>query len=178
MSGCGCVGCEGRLPAKAIGMGAVPLPLGFAQAQTDLQNQVILVVTAGDTYLQAGETANALSAYQAAGQAGATSVGPEIDLAGMPNTTQPYTQQAWQINGFLAQTTDAPTAKQYAYSMIALYQMAIASAKNVALSAPNPAALNVTPDAATISPARVVFGTALAGLIAGFAWVHLKGPIR
>ena len=68
----------------------------YAQASTDLQNQVAGPVGAGDTYLAEGDYPSAVQAYQAAGQAGATSVGPEIDEVGAPNVTQPYTQQAWQ----------------------------------------------------------------------------------
>jgi hypothetical protein len=162
------------LPPRAVGVGSIPLPLGFNQAQIDLQNQFVLVVNAGNTYLTAGETANALAAYKAAGMTGATTIGPEIDLSGMPNTTQEFTQQAWQFNGLLQATTDAPTAQKYANAMETLYQLAIAAAKEVANNAADPSELDATPGVLTIGPNRLLFGTLFAGALGGLAWVWLQ----
>ena len=157
------------LPPRRVGVGAVTLPPAFAQAQTDLANQVTAVITAGDSYLQANETANAIAAYKAAGQAGATSVGPEIDLAGMPNTTQRWTHQAWilngQLQGFTAQS-DAPSAQNLAKAMQAAYLNAIASAQEVASDASSPAALIATPGSWAFGVSEVIWGAAAAELIA------------
>ena len=99
------VGAPGMLRTGARGLGPRYAGLGaaaaFAKANSDL-TAMILTVQAGDAYLKAAEYANAISAYQAAGNAGATVVGPDIDLAGAPNITQPITQQAWALNGRLA----------------------------------------------------------------------------
>ena len=111
----------GRVPAALLGLGAVSIPLDanitpasavapaagptiagpYAQSQQDLNNEVSAVVAAGDTYLASNEFANAVQAYMAAGQAGVTNVGPEIDLAGSPNNTAPWTHRAWVINAAL-----------------------------------------------------------------------------
>lgn len=111
---------------------AAPAPDPYAQATVDLANEVEAVVIAGDTYFNAGQYADALASYQAAGQAGATSVGPEIDLAGNPLVTQPITQQAWSLNGKLAafardtaKVSDVSVAQGYAKQMLALYGQAI-----------------------------------------------------
>jgi hypothetical protein len=74
----------------------------YGQALTDLQNQVQTPIKAGDVYLGQNDYAGALTAYQAAGQVGATNVGPEIDLVGAAAYTQPWTQKAWVANGTLA----------------------------------------------------------------------------
>ena len=123
----------GRLPPRRVGATVVPVSTApFEQAATDLNNQVIAVVTAGDTYANAAtpDLAQALSSYKAAGQAGATAVGPEIDLAGAWWVTQPLTHQAWVSNGDLQAitATDAAsvgTAKIYITNMVALWQQAI-----------------------------------------------------
>jgi hypothetical protein len=104
----------------------------YAQATVDLQNEVIAAAGAGDTYYGQNDFKGAVTAYQAAGNAGATSVGPEIDLAGQPTVTQPYTQQAWTMNAALAAVNssspseaDALTAQSYIRQMIVLYEQAI-----------------------------------------------------
>lgn len=97
----------------------------FTQAATDLHNQLELPIQAGDTYLQAGDAASALSAYKAAGQVGAGTLGPEIDAAGAPSVTQSYTQYAWGLNGQLAAATDATAAQGLVHEMLVTYQDAI-----------------------------------------------------
>jgi len=125
---------EGHTWVEVPFMGAVSaVATGvYAQATTDLQNEVIAAAGAGDTYLAANDFKGAVTAYQAAGNAGATSVGPEIDLAGNASVTQPYTQQAWTLNAALAAVNsssptqaDAQTAQGYIRQMIGLYQQAI-----------------------------------------------------
>jgi hypothetical protein len=120
--------------AKSVGLGAPAAVDPYAQAVTDLSLQVTAVIAAGDTYFNAGQYTDAISAYQAAGVAGATNVGPEIDLGGNPTVTQPITQEAWKINTQLAQpfpsssntdATNASVAQGYAKQMAALYQQAI-----------------------------------------------------
>jgi len=120
---------------RAVGA-AVPAT-NYAQAQIDLA-AVQAGASAGDTYLAASEYANAVQAYQAVGVSGATVVGPEIDLAGAPNATQPFTQKAWVLNAALAAInssapaqSDAQQAQSLIGQMIALYQQAIAAGTNV-----------------------------------------------
>ena len=146
------------VPGFALGAGAT-----FAQAATDLQNEVVLVVqSAGDSYYSANvknlvlDFSDATEAYQAAGQAGATSVGPEIDSVGAPSVTKPLTQQAWVVNGQLAtlpksglpdpkndvsapyyNQSDADEAKSLVSQMIDLYYQAI-NAGSAALKQPSP----------------------------------------
>jgi hypothetical protein len=110
-----------------------PTAGSFAQALTDLQNQVGLAIVAANTYLGESDYSSAVTAYQAAGMAGATSVGPEIDRIGPGQITKPYTQEAWTLNGQLAaiSTTGATqaTAQQaqgIANQMAVLYSQAIA----------------------------------------------------
>lgn len=76
----------------------------FDKCETDLTDMVESVIAAGDMYLSATppEYSQAVSSYQAAGMAGVTVVGPEIDLAGAPLITSPHTYKAWQINAQLA----------------------------------------------------------------------------
>jgi Transglutaminase-like superfamily len=129
----------GAFPLGASTLGAFPslpslvLSSGpYAAASQDLQNQVVLPITAGDNYYSSGEYASAITSYQAAGQAGATSVGPEIDLAGAASTTQPYTQVAWNLNTNLQEIsptstaqTDADAARSMAVAMMTAYQAAM-----------------------------------------------------
>lgn len=130
------VGAITRLPPRFVGKAIAKRRVGdlpaFQAAATDLANEVDAVITAGDTYAAATppELAEALSSYKAAGQAGATVVGPEIDLAGASWVTQPLTHQAWVSNGNLQAltTADASTvaqAKAYITNMRALWQQAL-----------------------------------------------------
>ena len=103
----------------------------YASTQSPL-SAMVSTIGAADTYLAASEYSNAVTAYQAAGTAGATVVGPSIDLSGAPNVTQPITQQAWQINGMLAMiapatatVSSATQAQTYARQMLTLYQNAV-----------------------------------------------------
>jgi hypothetical protein len=129
-----------RLPVRFIGAtpsgAAVPSTVevagAYQQASTDLQNQMVLVIQAGDIHYNAGTYADAITSYQAAGMAGATGDGPEIDLVGAANVTQPYTQQAWNLNTELQEIsptstsqTDADGARNYVMQMLSLYQTAM-----------------------------------------------------
>ena len=111
-------------------------PMTFDQAAKDLNDKMGGLLTQGDSWQSSnvtGAMSSAVQAYQAAGQAGATQVGPEIDAAGNPGVTQKYTQQAWTLNAALAAVnatdtataSDAALAAQYAKQMYALYQQAI-----------------------------------------------------
>jgi hypothetical protein len=75
----------------------------YTQARYDLSSSVGAQIVAGDTAWTAGNYSAATTAYQQAGQMGATIIGPEIDAAGYPQATQKFTQQAWQLNAQLAQ---------------------------------------------------------------------------
>ena len=111
-------------------------PMTFDQAASDLNDKMGGLLTQGDSWQSSnvtGAMSSAVQAYQAAGAAGATQVGPEIDAAGNPGATQKLTQQAWTLNAALAavnSTTstaaDAQLAGQYAKQMYAIYQQAIA----------------------------------------------------
>ena len=120
-------------PIARRDLGAVaPAADPFAQAAGDLANRVNAVIASGDGYASSGNNPSAVSAYQAAGQAGATAVGPEIDMAGASSITQGITQQAVSLNSTLqalnnstSTTTDAQTAAGLAKQMAALYAQAI-----------------------------------------------------
>jgi hypothetical protein len=140
-----------RLGGRSVPGFSLGAASSYAKASADLQAQVSdVVVKAGDAYYQADQKAflldysDATKAYQAAGQAGASNVGPEIDAGGASSSTQPLTQQAWTLNGQLAQlvpsgapdpsnglTTayytqaDADRARSLVVQMIDLYQQAI-----------------------------------------------------
>lgn len=158
-----------------VGIAAAPSTTAarpFDQAQADLVNQVNLPIQAGDTYLGEGDYAGAVTSYQAAGQAGATSVGPEIDLAGAAWVTQPLTHQAWLSNGDLAAIVatgatqaQAQLAQTYAYNMAALWQQAI----NDGISAMT---VGIQPRAT--SAASAVLWTLGLGTLAGALWVSFK----
>jgi len=134
----------------AVGFGLSASASTFAQTNVDLQNQVVAVVGAGDSYYAANLQAfyqdytDATEAYQAAGQAGATSLGPEIDASGAPTVTKPLTGQAWALNSQLATLSksgpidtknnvtrpyftqaDADKAKALVTQMVSLYDQAI-----------------------------------------------------
>jgi hypothetical protein len=110
----------------------------FDAAAAALANQVAAPIQTADSYLSAGETANALQAYQAAGQTAVSTNGPQIDAAGAPNVTQPYTQFAWGLNGQLAAATDATAAQGLAHNILTTLQDAIRDGQ-ASLSAPAPA---------------------------------------
>lgn len=141
---------RGGRPAFGFGLGAAATG-SFAAAETELDQQVVAVVTdAGDVYYAADrdsfllDFSDAVAAYQAAGQAGAQSVGPAIDAAGAAAVTQPLTQQAWQLNvqlsaiaksGAIDPTNgvnapyytqaNADAARQLVTQMVTLYTQAI-----------------------------------------------------
>lgn len=86
-------------------------------------------LAAGDTYLAAGEYGSAVTAYQAAGNAGVTVLGPEIDTQ-TGGLSKALTQQAWAINGNLAAVTGtdasaAQSAQGFARQMQNLYTQGI-----------------------------------------------------
>lgn len=59
----------------------------------------------------AGDYAKALAQYKAVAQRGADMVGPEIDNVGPPELTQPFTHDAWYVNGQIALlVADPPSA--------------------------------------------------------------------
>ena len=135
-------------PARGFGLTANPST--FAQASIDLNNQVIAPTTAAAQYY-ANDVAtfnidysDAVTAWQAAGEAGASSVAEEIDSSGAFSTTNPVTSQASSLNDQLQSLRksgipdpqggitapyfnqgDANTAASLAYKMVALYAQAI-----------------------------------------------------
>jgi hypothetical protein len=181
----------GGRPVAGFGLDAVA-PTTFLQAGVDLQNQVLLVVGAGDAYYTENlatfdeDYSDAVLAYQAAGQAGATSLGPEIDSAGAPTVTKPLTKQAWTINGQLQaisksglpvgttpvywNKTDADAAKILISKMVGLYTAAILNGSiAVKQPVPSPTAAPVASPAATSGPSAlpvIALGTAVAAVAA------------
>jgi hypothetical protein len=145
----------------------------YAQSSIDLDNQVLAPLGAASTYLGEGQYQAAVTAFQAAGEAGATAVGPEIDLVGAANVTQPITQRAWVINGALAAVnstttaalSDAIAAQQFANQMAALYQTAIDAGRR-ALAVTQPGYVPAGPDAG-YSAAQVLVGIAVTGTLLG-----------
>jgi hypothetical protein len=104
----------------------------YAKSRADLDTLVGVPISVAENAWQAGSYSATVAAYQQAGQAGSTIVGPEIDAVGYPNVTQNFTQQAWQLNSLLAAIaptsatqTQALEAAAFAQKMLALYQRAI-----------------------------------------------------
>jgi hypothetical protein len=104
----------------------------FIKASTDLST-MNTIIAAGDSVTPgAPNYTGAVNSYQAAGNQGATVIGPEIDLAGASSVTQPITQQALSLNstlqalnGTTSTATDAATAASLVKQMAALYAQAI-----------------------------------------------------
>jgi hypothetical protein len=171
------------LPAKVLrrGVGATLHPFAsYTQATADLANQVSAVIVAGDTYLSNGDTAAALSAYQAAGNAGASNVGPEIDLSGLPSVTQPLTQEAWSYNGHLQATTDAKVAQTLAKEMEVLYQLAIARGQGQLNAEASGLAAEIPggPDTTTLVNALGVAAAGGVALAVAVLWLESRKPAR
>ncbi|HTQ47939.1 MAG TPA: hypothetical protein VMI75_34515 [Polyangiaceae bacterium] len=171
---------------------AAPAATTFAQAQADLQNQVVLVVQAGDTYYGESQSnyyldyTDAVLAYQAAGQAGATSLGPEIDAAGAASITSPLTHQAWALNAQLAAITksgpanasnglpsayftkaDADKAKALVTQMVSLYDQAISQGSSSTGHPISPPSVPATPAPVVEAPSFLpvlAFGTVVAAI--------------
>lgn len=91
-------------------------------------------ITAGDKSLAANAYGAAVSAYQRAGNTGATVVGPSIDTASN-GASMSQTHAAWLLNGTLAGVNNGPTAgatdaaqaKTLIGQMLAQYRAAIAA---------------------------------------------------
>lgn len=188
-------GALGYVPASALAPSGQLAAAGpFAQAQSDL-NVMVATIQAGDSALKSGQYAYAVQVYQAAGNVGATIVGPDIDLGGAPNTTQPITQQAWLLNGRLASglwlingqlvplassnTYEASAAAAAAVrQMVTYYQQAIA-AGTAALQTPPP-----FPGPTTSTNTIAAWAIGL-GVVAGLGWAvwrsrreHAPAPER
>jgi len=116
--------------------------LGASLDAADTIVASVLAQTTGQGY------GHAISAYQQAGAVAVAKLAPEIDGAGAAAATQPFTQQAWQINGVLSGLPTSAANNQAGYGtalsagtfgrqMQALYTQAIA-AGTAALGAPAP----------------------------------------
>lgn len=178
---------------------ALGVPGAFAQAQSDLLSQVsVVVVDAGDVYYRADVDAYALdfsdavASYQAAGQAGASSVGPEIDAAGASSTTSPLTGQAWTLNAQLAALApsgatdpanhvtspyythaDADAARALVVQMIGLYQQAI-DAGAAAMGQPPPSQVGPVPSPTPPSSSSTSSST---GGVSPWLWILPLGAV-
>lgn len=150
----------------------------FSQAQSDLDSQVTENISEGDTFLASSNYESAIASYQKAGQAGATVVGPEIDLAGAPAVTQPLTHQAWVTNGDLAAIPgasaatleNADLAQTYAKNNAALYQQAINDG-SAAVTLPNAGAKPAS------GPGQAVLWVLGLGTLAGVV-IAMKRPSK
>jgi hypothetical protein len=123
--------------ARSLGA-TVVTPITWDQCALDLNNQVGGLIAQGDAWAATPsattqDLVSAVYAYQQAGVAGVNNVGPEIDAAGHPGITQPYTQKAWTLNAALAAVNattssqaDVDLASQYIRQMYGAYQTAIA----------------------------------------------------
>lgn len=167
-------------PARVRMLGAGTDP--YAASETALQTQVTAQLTTGDS-LESSDITGAINAYVAGGYAGATVVGPMIDLAGYPNVTQAWTQEAWQLNGTLSKIgtqtiqtqNDVTTAKTLAYQMQSLYTGAIAAGRKMAtLSSTNvsavPASGNPVGGPNEIGVVNVVPLVLVSGILGGVIW--------
>jgi len=115
----------------------------FATASADLATLLGGAKVRGDAALTGGDYVTAISEYQSGGNAGAVTVGPEIDNAGAGSVTQPLTQQAWVLNQSLAgisgsAQTDAQKAQGLLLNMITLYSQAIAAGLQALQGPPGP----------------------------------------
>jgi hypothetical protein len=130
----------GTPPPAPPHTGAANVPQ-LVQSGADLVTLVAGPIGAGDALLVSGPTLSdvyrqAIVQYQAAGAAGVSKVGPEIDSAGVPSITTPYTQLAWALNSPLQGVpqsdshADAVNAQNLAKQMLDLYQAAIIAAGN------------------------------------------------
>jgi hypothetical protein len=121
-------------------------------------------VTIGDTAIAAGNWGGAVTAYQSAGNLGATTLGPEIDQQ-TGGASQPITQQAWGINTTLATLPsdasatqqDAQAAQGLAQQMGALYDQAIAQGSQPAPPTP-PTSSSATQAAIAMNNALLAHG--------------------
>lgn len=125
---------------------------------------------AGDSAMAAGSWSSAVQSYQAAGNTGATLLGPDID-AQTGGVSQPVTQQAWAINTNLATIpSDASAGQQDAQNaqgllgqMRALYEQAIAMSPPAPAPGPAPSggssAANVAAAGAAASTLVAYFST-------------------
>jgi hypothetical protein len=155
-----------------------PTTGGYVQAAADLNTDLVTPIGTGDTSYTSGDYATAITNYQTAGQAGAVTVGPEIDLGPAPNVTQSYTQQAWNLNTSLAAIsststaqTDADTARGYVVQMVSLYEQAI-DAGNAA----SPSGTATTSGGSGPNLTMLQTGAAVVGLgaLAGLLYQHFK----
>ena len=159
-----------RQPGLGMLGASGPYATVYNQSVVDL-NSMIAMVAAADALL-ASNPAGALAQYQAAGNMGATVIGPEIDLAGAPNATQPWTQFSWQINQQLASTTDPNVASTLVRGMLSDYQNAL-GAGTAALQSTQP---NSSPQVPGVSPnaaaAIAIGGGVAAGLLYAIWHAH------
>jgi hypothetical protein len=144
----------GAVPASAYAtatseLAAMNAQIGAADASLDNTR------TAAGAAWSSADYSAAVKTYQAAGQMGATQIGPAIDAAGNPGATQALTQKAWALNGELASIEstatgaassyqDAQEAQAYSKAMASDYSQAIAAGQG-ASSTSSPAPTNLPP---------------------------------
>jgi hypothetical protein len=152
--------------ASTLGADADP----FVQADADLQSMAAMIAAADEALAEdlaswtgqiPGSTAfqDAIVTYQAAGAFGVGTLAPDVDGAGAPATTEPFTSQAATLNATLAalptsssdnttQLATANSAQSLAKTMLQYYADAIAHGR-AALGVPSPAPLPPSPQPPT-----------------------------
>jgi hypothetical protein len=157
-------------PWRSIGAAAAPTVDVFAKSATDLAT-MNTVISAGDSGTSSSNWQGAVSSYQAAGNQGATVIGPEIVNAGAAASgiTGPIVQQAVTLNSTLqalnnstSSSTDATTAQSLVKQMSALYAQAIDAGRATLAGG---GGLTFT---------QKVFIAVAIGAVAGSGWAYYK----
>jgi hypothetical protein len=155
-------------------------PNAYTQVQGDLA-AFETTLGAGLIYLRGGEYNSAVDAYKAAGNAGATIIGPEIDGLGAPTVSQPYTQAAWTLNGQLAAinstsstgiaatAVDANSAATIAGNMDGQYKAALGAALAGLGVSPNVYGTSTAASASSGVGTAVLVGLGIA-IVGGAVW--------
>jgi Transglutaminase-like superfamily len=157
-------------PWRSIGAAATVTADPFIQSANDLTT-MNTVISAGDTGVSSSNWQGAVSSYQAAGNQGATVLGPEIvsASAAASGITGPIIQQAVTLNSTLQalnnstpNSTDATTAQGLVKQMAALYAQAI-DAGRVTLAG-----------GGGLTFTQQVFIAVAVGAILGSGWAYYK----
>lgn len=118
-------------PVIGFGVNAPPPAPTDPYAAASVQlSQLLAQAYAAKKLIEKQQYPQAISALQVVGNLAASGLGPKIDQGPYPNITQPFTQDAWTINGQLASIAgpDVASANQAAAiidQMMADYSTAI-----------------------------------------------------
>jgi len=191
---CDCAPCQAGATAATMGLGAPPTGAAipstvvvsgtYALASQDLDNQMRLPMVAADGYYNNGDFPGAVTSYQAAGSAGVSQDGPEIDLAGAAIASSPFTSLASQANAMLqsisatgAGQAEADSARSLALLMLTYYQQAMAAGQ-ASLDAASKTGGVPRGATAQVSLLQAVGVAAAAGAAVGLLYSWWKGQQR